>query len=381
MLPNEKNINKHKKYDYYDISFNKIIDLVKDNIIEIPVEQGLLFKKNIKELENEYIKDPSYFKCKSNISIAVYPTPLGYTYYLVDGQHRIEMAKNIIKNIEKTKCEDGIFRVNFRFCETIDEVKCFFESLNKDSKKKLNLPKKASYIRDETKLILMEKYQKYFAKRIKDKTMPHIYNIDEFIHIIFSKYGNEINDKYENGRQFVDFIIERNRLFNIYVKNKGYRQIIIDLKNIKTKVKFYADELKIFNNENYYTIGFKNNNFIEWLFGGIKENADHINFKIPRKQISKEMREYVWKKEYDKKDIGQCPVYKCTKIIEKDDFEVGHIKSVYNGGETILENLRPICRKCNSKMSSRNWTEYEDHIFKYIEDEDDDDNNETEDVE
>ena len=135
MLPNEKIVNKHKKYEHYEISFNKIINLVGDNIIEIPVEQGLLFKRNIKELEDEYVKDPSYFKCKSNICIAVYPTSTGYKYYLVDGQHRIEMARNIIKNIEKSKCKDDVFRVNFRFCETMDEVKCLFDSLNKDSKK------------------------------------------------------------------------------------------------------------------------------------------------------------------------------------------------------------------------------------------------------
>ena len=40
------------------------------------------------------------------------------------------------------------------------------------------------------------------------------------------------------------------------------------------------------------------------------------------------------------------------------NFEAGHIKSFYNGGDINIENLRPICKVCNIKMGSTNWDEY-----------------------
>jgi 5-methylcytosine-specific restriction endonuclease McrA len=47
-----------------------------------------------------------------------------------------------------------------------------------------------------------------------------------------------------------------------------------------------------------------------------------------------------------------------TIKIGKNGFHCGHITSEANGGLTILENLRPLCSTCNTKMSSMNWAEY-----------------------
>ena len=57
-----------------------------------------------------------------------------------------------------------------------------------------------------------------------------------------------------------------------------------------------------------------------------------------------------------------CPVNNCTNKISKNNFEAGHIIAESKGGETTLDNLRPICKSCNSSMGSKSWSEYESEI-------------------
>ena len=49
----------------------------------------------------------------------------------------------------------------------------------------------------------------------------------------------------------------------------------------------------------------------------------------------------------------------CKNIISYETCEMGHKKSKANGGLETIDNLRPICRPCNQKMSDKNWKDYE----------------------
>ena len=59
-------------------------------------------------------------------------------------------------------------------------------------------------------------------------------------------------------------------------------------------------------------------------------------------------------------------LYKCLcckkNQINKWNFECGHIVSEYEGGEAILENLRPICRICNLSMRTENMNEFMERL-------------------
>ena len=59
---------------------------------------------------------------------------------------------------------------------------------------------------------------------------------------------------------------------------------------------------------------------------------------------------------------GRC--YVCQQILEYDNFECGHVNSVNNGGETVLNNLEPICRKCNNDMGIVNLEDYRTLVIK-----------------
>ena len=94
------------------------------------------------------------------------------------------------------------------------------------------------------------------------------------------------------------------------------------------------------------------------LFDKIHISTDCKNIK---KIISPKLRIQVWKKHFGDEYESVCPFYKCETIINSglNGFHCGHIISEFNGGETILENLKPICSKCNSKMGTEDWKTYE----------------------
>lgn len=73
-----------------------------------------------------------------------------------------------------------------------------------------------------------------------------------------------------------------------------------------------------------------------------------------RKSIPKAVKESIWKKYISETELkGKCFVG-CGKNIQINDFEVGHVIAVSNGGKNTIENLRPICSLCNKSMGSTN---------------------------
>ncbi len=75
-------------------------------------------------------------------------------------------------------------------------------------------------------------------------------------------------------------------------------------------------------------------------------------------KIPSTLKSMVWKK-YASNDKIYAKCYCCkTNEISIDNFDCGHVKSKKNGGETTLENLRPLCGLCNSSMSIKNMHEF-----------------------
>jgi len=105
------------------------------------------------------------------------------------------------------------------------------------------------------------------------------------------------------------------------------------------------------------------NKWIERAYTKQKTDKQKIRSKITKKKISPDLRKMVWDTY-----IGSKTEYKCfccwkkriTPFTYNDTFQAGHIISEYNGGDTILTNLLPICRDCNMNMGTENWDHYID---------------------
>ena len=83
----------------------------------------------------------------------------------------------------------------------------------------------------------------------------------------------------------------------------------------------------------------------------------HPNAKKRKDTIPVKLREEVWIKQMGRAFEGKCPTTWCTNNITVFDFESGHNVPESRGGPTTIENLVPICGRCNRSMGSQHTFE------------------------
>lgn len=69
------------------------------------------------------------------------------------------------------------------------------------------------------------------------------------------------------------------------------------------------------------------------------------------RHIPKALREACWIKIFGKVFETKCYIGWCPNIINVFNFECGHDNPHSKGGVTALDNLFPICSRCNKSMS------------------------------
>jgi 5-methylcytosine-specific restriction endonuclease McrA len=80
--------------------------------------------------------------------------------------------------------------------------------------------------------------------------------------------------------------------------------------------------------------------------------ADYIQNESPYKKskIPKALREQVWLRYIGERFDSKCKVVWCKNRINVFDFQCGHNIPESKGGQTTLDNLVPICSRCNISM-------------------------------
>ncbi len=74
--------------------------------------------------------------------------------------------------------------------------------------------------------------------------------------------------------------------------------------------------------------------------------------KQKKKRIPAALREQVWLHRMGKVFEGKCPTTWCQNTITVFDFQSGHNIPESKGGPTTLENLIPLCSRCNLSMGN-----------------------------
>lgn len=84
-------------------------------------------------------------------------------------------------------------------------------------------------------------------------------------------------------------------------------------------------------------------------------NTSFKKMLVPyRKQkISAALREAVWIQKMGRVFSAKCPVSWCQNIISVFDFQSGHNIPESKGGKTTIDNLIPICARCNLSMGDK----------------------------
>ena len=328
------------------ISFKKIVELILDNRLKKPKFKIDLDDDKIDEMIKSYKKNPEYLLFKDKIVIAMTIVQYSmydiyYNMYVVDGQHRLEMARRLY---EEDKINDYMTFCFFHV-KTDKEMKKLFMEINKDSYKNthyISLDDFKQNIYDMMREYLIINKSSYFADKKKETNKR--YTISEFL----NKLQNmKVFEKYNNFDELVKDLEDKNKTFCNMIE---YLEYFNDM-----PCPFYKDEEECIRNNIIYSL--KNNNFINFFVDSIDTVPDH-KFKITKKYISPKIRMCVWNRYFGKNETGSCPL--CNNMIRvgKNGFHCGHIKSTMNGGLTEIDNLRPICGDCNINMGGMNWDDY-----------------------
>ncbi len=75
-----------------------------------------------------------------------------------------------------------------------------------------------------------------------------------------------------------------------------------------------------------------------------------------RKSIPQSVRMELWRNHFGDQYIGKCFV--CKDEIQKDNFHAGHIVAHADSGSDTADNMRSICKTCNTSMGTMNLLEF-----------------------
>jgi 5-methylcytosine-specific restriction endonuclease McrA len=86
--------------------------------------------------------------------------------------------------------------------------------------------------------------------------------------------------------------------------------------------------------------------------------------KPKKRNIPRDIKERVWQRFFPNVKIGKC--YVCDDPVLYRNFDVGHVKAKAEGGQDNLNNLRVICRPCNSAMKTMNLEAYKRKFYSHL---------------
>tara|TARA_Y100000389_G_scaffold191589_1_gene218000 strand:- start:3346 stop:4383 length:1038 start_codon:yes stop_codon:yes gene_type:complete len=328
--------NNTQTYREYQYTFSEFVDTLEKFNFKKPCYQSDINIDKVNEMKQSYKKNPEFFYFKNKIVLCYIPSNEN-NIYILDGQHRIELIKYLVD----INYNDIIYICCY-IIEDEEKLRLLYDELNKDSYKNHSYVFLDDFSKNlHTKFVeyLEKNYSMYFEK--KQKKEAYRKTISEFL--------NEIEKmdyllKFNSFKELITDFENANFTYNWLIKYK-------DLINNNEKI-FYKDEQDSVKNGIIFSL--KNNNFSEYLLN--RNIKPHHKFKKEKKRITKKLKKEVWYNEFNNKKEGKCPYKNCKTIITEKDYSCGHIISEYNGGETSINNLKPMCYGCNNKLGKRNWT-------------------------
>ena len=266
-------------------------------------------------------------------------------FEMIDGQHRFSAFERLY-NIS------GNFKIEYKIiiCKNADEAYSYFEIINKS--KPLVLHRNRNESQEIRKLTthMKQKYKSY----IKQSQTPRIPNIN------LSKLEIHLRD-----HKVVSKCIERNvDIIDVVEKLNSFYQHVDEISPGKWDDWGILQHQIELEQPKFYLGLFKNFEWICHLLKHLEENLSYETFQhrscVNMERITKKLRKDLWKKHFSEAREGLC--YCCNDPINEDNYQVGHVISRVKGGDTKIDNLKPICIQCNQDMKIENMEEYKKRV-------------------
>ena len=362
------------QFDINDIQYKLRVTLTE--LIELPLDcpniQRDLNIDNVEQIihfQKKYFLERSSFLFIGDLQVAIdIDTNI---LYLIDGQHRYSAIKQLCEIMP-----DYFISINFIKISSINSIYPTLEDAFILLNKYTPIPR---YILDcmETNNLhyreiidnfkhFVKKYYKSYLSNAKAPRCPNI-SLDRMCDKIMDD-SIIIFQYVSSGKELYDYMNFINK--NIWVvkdtEKKGQK-----------KGESYSAYLQYYltGNDDWTTSKVLLTQFKEESANVDNTNTDNANVdpanvdpanvakKNDRITIPQKVRHDVWENFFGK-DYNEhnCPICNLT-LISIIKFEVGHIVSLANGGDNNIENLKPICEKCNRSMGVKNMEEYKKKYY------------------
>ena len=287
-----------------------------------------------------------------------FPTPIVIgvvddNYYVIDGQHRYECITYLY-----TDENDFSVPVSLITISDMEELDEMYSRIN--SNKPVPIINDFQEWKNFTKFIekeLLSNCRDYISTS-KRPQVPNINTNTIVEYLNENKIGEKVDFDYKR------FITEIWKL-NTYI-SRTYETSIVDYFN--SNITKYIKKSKDKNHDNPFFLGiFKKMEWVDFIVKSINNNIGYNEMNLTprdlRVKIKKPTRTAVWKKRFNSMS-GKC--YVCEESISYDNFDCGHIVSVFNLGCTEVSNMEPICSSCNINMGIQNLQEYKRQLQKEL---------------
>lgn len=332
----------------FQYSLMTINELATDNY-SLWKGQRFINRQHIKEIKEEMINSINTTKnIKYSSSLPHIALTADKKKYIIDGQHRIEVYKEICK-----KHNNAIkVLVLYEYCNNEEQVMEAFKRSNtqweqNDEVKKWIHGEENEHPNNNKPQNNIEVIQKLWNEKLEEYGG---------LKGMFSR-SSKPQKPHLNENNFLNSLTSSNDPN----KNITYEQLKSQLNNANEKIKNLksTNEYKEKNPERW-----KKCEKFNCYIGLVEDFTIYMNNEIPkRKKLPDGIRKKLWKNHFgDYAAVGNCKV--CTDQIHINRFEAGHIVSVAKGGSDHIENLLPICQNCNRSMGTTNLYEYKNTYFK-----------------
>jgi 5-methylcytosine-specific restriction endonuclease McrA len=182
-------------------------------------------------------------------------------------------------------------------------------------------------------------------------------NYDKTQEQILYKWNKSYDEHINDINEFNDMLVMCNIRFTEY---SNITEIISSLNNLDEEhkmklIKFYK---KITSEEKQDTsLKIKSKKMKKNEKSRLKNNSIKKINENRKEKIPISVKNTLWSLYFKDSMKGNCQCCK-TELISKNNFDCGHIISERNGGKVELSNLKPICRSCNSSMSTTNMNDF-----------------------
>ena len=286
--------------------------------------------------------------------------------YLINGQHRYYVMKNLIQSGDY----DSIpIIAHIKIVNNETELNNKWSISN--SSRKVTIMKNTSHqkITNGLRKHLQNNYSCY----ISSSNFPYRPNInlnsliEKIEQIDFIKKLN-----IQSAKRLIELIEEINDYYkSISYKHQKWKDWKIpDFQSISTKArkKSITNTLYLGVYQHFEWL----NRIIYHIYNKIEYNdMGHVPLNSKSKSVSVTKRNKVWEdynnpsKIHERGD-SEPSCFVCKKDLLYDNFQCGHIISHFYGGSNSIENLKPICRSCNSLMGIENLYEFRNRLYPIV---------------